>query len=96
MLRLNMVPVKRQKVKAVTVELAKVPACGLTARGLKLSQKAVQDVELLPEAEKPARAAKPAQPEKTAKPSPQAQSKGLLSKASRLAPRTPKPRKKTR
>jgi topoisomerase IV subunit A len=57
-LQLNMVPVKRQKVKAVTVDLGKVPACGLGARGLKLTAKAVQDVELLPEKEKPARGGK--------------------------------------
>src|SRR5208337_5470522 len=54
-LQLRMVPVKRQKVKAITVDLGKIPACGLTARGLKLSQKAVQNVELLPEKEKPGR-----------------------------------------
>jgi topoisomerase IV subunit A len=53
--QLAMVPVKRQKVKAVTVDLGRIPACGLTARGLKLSQKAVQSIELLPEKEKPAR-----------------------------------------
>ncbi len=57
-LQLNMVPVKRQKVKAVTVDLGKVPACGLTARGLKLTQKAVQSVEILPEKEKPAKGGK--------------------------------------
>ncbi len=51
--QLKMVPVKRQKVKAVTVDLGKIPVCGLAARGLKLSQKAVQSVELLPEKEKP-------------------------------------------
>ena len=39
-LQLNMVPFKRQKVKAVSVDLGKIPACGLTARGVKLSQKA--------------------------------------------------------
>ena len=57
-LQLNMVPFKRQKVKAVTVELGKVPACGLTARGLKLSAKPVLKVELLPEKEKPAKPGK--------------------------------------
>ncbi len=51
--QLSMVPVKRQKVKAVTVDLGKIPACGLAARGVKLSQKAVQSVTLLPEKEKP-------------------------------------------
>jgi topoisomerase-4 subunit A len=59
-LRLHMVPVKRQKVKAVTVDLGTIPACGLTARGLKISQKAVQSVELLPEQEKPSRNGKKA------------------------------------
>jgi topoisomerase IV subunit A len=54
-LQLNMVPFKRQKVKAVTVEMGKIPACGLTARGLKLTTKPVQSVELLPEKEKPAK-----------------------------------------
>ena len=108
-LRLNMVPAKRQKVKAVTVDLGKIPACGLTARGLKLSQKAVQGVELLPEAEKPVKAAKPAAPSKPAVSSkPQTESGGLLSKASRVAPkaaskaaskaapRTPPAKKKSR
>jgi topoisomerase IV subunit A len=51
--RLSMVPVKRQKVKAVTVDLGRIPVCGLAARGVKLSQKAVQSVTLLPEKEKP-------------------------------------------
>jgi len=103
-LRLNMVPAKRQKVKAVTVDLAKIPASGLTARGLKLSQKPVQSVEPLPEAEKPVKAAKPAATKPAAqaqaRPAPHAESKGLLSKASRVAPkpppRTPPSRKKTR
>jgi topoisomerase-4 subunit A len=54
-LQLHMVPVKRQKVKAIAVDLGKIPASGLAARGLKLSQKAVQSMELLPEKEKPAR-----------------------------------------
>ena len=57
-LQLRMVPAKRQKVKAKTVDLGKIPASGLTARGLKLSQKAVQSVELLPEKEKQARGKK--------------------------------------
>ena len=51
-LQLNMVPVKRQKIRSITVNLGKIPAGGLTARGLKLSQKAVQSVELLPEKKK--------------------------------------------
>jgi topoisomerase IV subunit A len=53
--RLSMVPVKRQKVKAVTIDLGRIPVCGLSARGLKLSQKAVQSVELLAEKEKPSK-----------------------------------------
>jgi topoisomerase-4 subunit A len=55
---LHMVPFKRQKVKSVTVDLKTVPACGLTARGLKLSAKPVQRVELLPEKEKSAKGKK--------------------------------------
>ncbi len=47
-LRLNLVPAKRQKVKSVTVDLAKIPPCGLTARGVKLTAKPVQSSELLP------------------------------------------------
>ena len=89
-LQLKMVPAKRQKVKSINVDLGKVPVCGLGARGLKLSQKAVQRVELLPEMEKPSKPEKPAKPER------QVGSKGLLSKASRLAPRPPARRKKTR
>ena len=54
-LQLNMVPFKRQKVKAVTVDLGKVPVCGLTARGLKLTTKPVESAQLLPEKEKPSR-----------------------------------------
>jgi topoisomerase IV subunit A len=54
-LQLNMVPFRRQKVKAVTVDLGKIPPCGLTARGLKLSAKPVESAQLLPEKEKPAR-----------------------------------------
>jgi topoisomerase-4 subunit A len=57
-LQLTMVPFKRQKVKMVTVDLGKVPACGLAARGLKLSPKPVQSAQLLPEKEKPARSVK--------------------------------------
>ena len=48
MLKLNLVPAKRQKVKSVNVDLAKIPACGLTARGVKLTTKPLQSVELLP------------------------------------------------
>jgi hypothetical protein len=61
-LQLNMVPVKRQKVKSITVDLGKIPACGLVARGLKLSQKAVHNVELLPEKEKPGKESKKSKP----------------------------------
>ena len=35
--QLNMVPARKQKVKSVNVDLAKIPACGLTARGVKLT-----------------------------------------------------------
>jgi topoisomerase-4 subunit A len=65
-LRLNMVPAKRQKVRAVIVDLAKVPVCGLTARGMKLSHKPVQNAELLPEGTKPPR--EKAAPETTPQP----------------------------
>jgi len=54
-LRLNMVPFRRQKVKAVTVDLGKIPVCGLTARGLKLTAKPVESAQLLPEKEKPSK-----------------------------------------
>jgi topoisomerase-4 subunit A len=70
-LQINMVPVKRQKVKAVAVDLGKIPPCGLTARGLKLTQKPAEGAVLLPEApkpEKPERAEKAAPAEKPAKP----------------------------
>ena len=61
-LRLNMVPAKRQKVKTLNVDLNKIPACGLTARGLKLSQKPVQNAELLPEIVKAPKSAAPVKP----------------------------------
>ena len=77
--RLNMVPFKRQKVKAVTVDLGTVPACGLAARGLKLSLKTVQGVELLPEGEKPDR---------------KGRTEGLLRKAASFASANPAPQKK--
>jgi hypothetical protein len=54
-LQLNMVPFKRQKVKAVSVDLGKIPACGLAARGVKLSPKPVESAQLLRGREKPAR-----------------------------------------
>jgi topoisomerase-4 subunit A len=57
-LQLNMVPFRRQKVKAVTVDLGKVPVCGLTARGLKLTAKPVESAQLLPEKEKPGKSGK--------------------------------------
>ena len=81
MLQLNMVPVKRQKVKAVTVDLGKIPACGLTARGMRLSQKAVARAELLPESEKTAK---------------KGGAKGLLGKAATFAPEAPTPRAEPR
>ena len=43
--KLVMVPAKRQRVRDVNVDVAKIPACGLTARGLKLSPKPVQSVQ---------------------------------------------------
>jgi hypothetical protein len=50
---LHMVPKKRQKVKAVTVNLNSLAPCGLAARGAKLSAKPLQSVEQIPEKEKP-------------------------------------------
>ncbi len=44
--KLNMVPAKRQKVKSVNVDIAKIPVCGLSARGLKLTAKPIQGVEI--------------------------------------------------
>ena len=52
-LRLNMVPAKRQKVRAVMVDLGKIPACGLSARGMKVTGKPVQNAELMPEGTRP-------------------------------------------
>ena len=46
---LHMEPKKRAKLKSVTVDLNKVPACGLTARGTRLTAKALERVELVPE-----------------------------------------------
>jgi topoisomerase-4 subunit A len=51
--KLAMVPFKRQKVKAVTVNLNSLAPCGLAARGTRLSAKPVQSVEQIPEKEKP-------------------------------------------
>jgi topoisomerase IV subunit A len=56
--QLNMVPFKRQKVKAVIQDLGKIPICGLTARGTRLTTKPVESVQLLPEKEKPAKPAR--------------------------------------
>jgi topoisomerase-4 subunit A len=53
--KLNMVPFKRQKVKAVTVNLNSLAPCGLAARGTKLAAKPMENVEQIPEKEKPAR-----------------------------------------
>jgi topoisomerase-4 subunit A len=50
---LHMVPRKRAKVRAVTMDLNKLPPCGLTARGTRLTSKSMERVELLPE--KPAK-----------------------------------------
>jgi len=46
--KLNMVPAKRQKVKSVNVDLAKIPACGLAARGTKITAKPIAGVEVIP------------------------------------------------
>jgi topoisomerase-4 subunit A len=85
-LELKMVPVKRQKVKAKRVDLGKIPACGLGARGLKLAARPVASVELLPETEKPLKE----KPDRTGR------GGGLLSKASRIALENPAPRTRGR
>jgi topoisomerase-4 subunit A len=46
--KLNMVPAKRQKVKSVNVDIARIPACGLSARGVKLTTKPIAGVEIVP------------------------------------------------
>jgi topoisomerase-4 subunit A len=46
--KLTMAPAKRQKVKSVNVDLAKIPPCGLSARGVKLASKPISGVELFP------------------------------------------------
>jgi topoisomerase IV subunit A len=56
--QLNMVPFKRQKVKAVIQDLGKIPLSGLAARGTRLTTKPVESVQLLPEKEKPAKPGK--------------------------------------
>jgi topoisomerase-4 subunit A len=81
LLKLTIVPARRQKVKAVTVDLGKIPACGLTARGMKLTQKPVQNAEPLPEAAKPSPRAAP-EKAATEKPEP-------AIRARTPAPRTP-------
>jgi topoisomerase-4 subunit A len=79
--QLSMVPIKRQKVRSLTVDLGKIAFCGLAARGLKLSQKPVERAELLPEKERVDGKARVG---------------GLLEKASRLAPSKPAPKKKAK
>jgi hypothetical protein len=88
-LQLTMVPVKRQKVRAVVVDLGKIPACGLTARGLKLSQKAVASVQLLPEVPKPEKPVRSGTAAAAGLPAAPVTGKGLLGKASSIAARTP-------
>ena len=51
--QIDFVPQKRAKLKTLTVDLAKVPACGLTARGTRLATKPVEKVTLAPEKQKP-------------------------------------------
>ncbi|HTP58391.1 MAG TPA: DNA topoisomerase IV subunit A [Spirochaetia bacterium] len=46
--KLSMVPAKRQKVRSVNVDLAKIPACGLSARGMKLTAKPIAGAEPVP------------------------------------------------
>ncbi len=45
---LHMVPAKRQKQKSITVDLGKLPPCGLAARGTRLTAKAMERVEQKP------------------------------------------------
>jgi topoisomerase-4 subunit A len=53
--QIDFVPKKRSKLKTLTVDLAKVSECGLTARGTRLATKPVQKVTLAPEKPKPGR-----------------------------------------
>jgi len=46
---IHLVPKKRAKVKSVTLDLNKIPPCGLTARGARLTAKPMERVELMPE-----------------------------------------------
>ncbi len=51
--QIDFVPQKRAKLRTLTVDLAKVPACGLAARGTRLATKPVEKVTLAPEKQKP-------------------------------------------
>jgi topoisomerase-4 subunit A len=51
--QIEFVPKKRAKLRSLTVNLAKVPECGLTARGTRLATKPVEKVTLAPEKQKP-------------------------------------------
>jgi topoisomerase-4 subunit A len=53
--QIDFVPAKRAKLKSMVVNLARVPECGLTARGTRLATKPVEKVTLVPVPEKPAR-----------------------------------------
>jgi topoisomerase-4 subunit A len=50
--QIDFVPQKRAKLKTLTVDLAKVPECGLAARGTRLATKPVEKVILAPEKQK--------------------------------------------
>jgi topoisomerase IV subunit A len=53
---IHFVPTRRAKLKSLVVDLSKVPACGLTARGTRLGSKPVEKV--IPAPEKPAKGKK--------------------------------------
>lgn len=53
--QIDFVPQKRAKLKTITVDLAKVPECGLAARGTRLATKPVAKVTLAPQKAKPAK-----------------------------------------
>jgi len=56
--QIDFVPAKRAKLRSVVVNMAKVPECGLAARGMRLATKPAEKATLLPEPEKPAKGKK--------------------------------------
>jgi topoisomerase-4 subunit A len=69
---IHFVPAKRARLKTMVVDMGKVPPCGLTARGTRLANKAVEKVTLAPEGTAPSRPAAekaaPRKPERPARP----------------------------